>query len=228
MSTITTQQSDPLATILAERHSCRAFLTDPVAREQIEALLQLARRSPSWCNTQPWRLIVTTGAATDNLRAGLIDWAQTHPPAPDLDFPAKYEGAAQTRRRECAWQLYEAVGITPGDRDGSARQTARNFELFGAPHLAIITTQSTLGIYGAVDCGVYIAHFLLAAQSLGIAAIPQAAIASCAPYLRQRYALPDDQQIVCGISFGYEDDQHPANAFRTSRADPSDTVTWTT
>jgi nitroreductase len=113
-----------------------------------------------------------------------------------------------------------------GNREGSARQTAKNFELFGAPHLAIITTDRALGTYGAVDCGLYVAHFLLAAQSRGIATIPQAAIAACAPYIRERFALPEDRQVLCGISFGYEDHAHPANAFRTNRAPLDEMVTW--
>jgi nitroreductase len=93
-------------------------------------------------------------------------------------------------------------------------------------HLAIITTDRALGTYGAVDCGVYIAHFLLAAQTLGIATIPQAAIAACSPYIREHLALPEDRQVLCGISFGYEAHQHPANGFRTTRAPLEEMVTW--
>jgi nitroreductase len=218
--------ADALETILAERHSCRAFLPDPVPREQIVALLELARRAPSWCNTQPWRVIVTSDAGTEEVRRGLVSWARENPPTPDLDFPNRYEGVSLDRRRECAWQLYERVGVQRGDREGSARQTAKNFELFGAPHLAVITTERALGTYGAIDCGVYVAHFLLAAHSLGIATIAQAAIASCAPYLRQHFALGEHRQVVCGISFGYPDEEHPANGFRTTRAEVDEMVTW--
>ena len=64
------------------------------------------------------------------------------------------------------------------------------------------------------------------AQSLGIATIPQAAIASCAPYLRARFALAEDRQVLCGISFGYEDAHHSANGFRTSRAPLDEMITW--
>ena len=35
-----------------------------------------------------------------------------------------------------------------------------------------------------------------------------------------------ERRIVCAISFGYEDAEHPANAFRTSRAEPDEVVTW--
>lgn len=226
MSATSTNPSDALARILAGRHSCRGFQPDPVPREQIEAVLDLARQAPSWCNTQPWGVIVTSGTETEEVRQGLMSWSAANPPAPDIDFPDRYEGVAHARRRECAWQLYECVGVEWGDREGSARQTAKNFELFGAPHLAIITTDRALGTYGAIDCGLYVAHFLLAAQSRGIATIPQAAIAACAPYIRERFALPQDRQVLCGISFGYEDHEHPANGFRTTRAPLEEMITW--
>ena len=49
----------------------------------------------------------------------------------------------------------------------SAAQTQENFALFGAPHVAILTVDATLGVYGAVDTGLYIGSFLLAAHALG-------------------------------------------------------------
>ena len=45
----------------------------------------------------------------------------------------------------------------------------------------ITTTERDLSRYGAVDCSVYIGGFVLAAQSLRIAMIPQAALAAIAP-----------------------------------------------
>ncbi|MBM4569517.1 nitroreductase, partial [Rhodococcus hoagii] len=98
--------------------------------------------------------------------------------------------------------------------------------LFGAPHVAIVTTDAALGVYGAVDCGLYVNTFLLAAQSLGVASIPQAALAGSAPYLRSFLDLPEDRKVVCAISFGYADESHPANGFRTTRADIASVATW--
>lgn len=123
-------------------------------------------------------------------------------------------------------QLYASVGIAPGDRQASAQQTMKNFDLFGAPHVAIVTTDAALGVYGAVDCGLYVNTFLLAAQSLGVASIPQAALAGSAPYLRSFLDLPEDRKVVCAISFGYADESHPANGFRTTRADIASVATW--
>ena len=96
----------------------------------------------------------------------------------------------------------------------------------GAPHVAIITTDALLGTYGAVDCGAYVQNFMLAARSLGIASIAQAALAMRSKFLRHWFDIPSDRQIVCGISFGYEDGTHPANAFRTTRAPLEAVLQW--
>lgn len=77
-----------------------------------------------------------------------------------------------------------------------------------------------------LDCGGYVSMFLLAADALGLGAIPQAAIAAHSPWLRDYLDLPDDRSVVCGISFGYADRAHPANGFRTERAALDDAVQW--
>ncbi|MFE2997117.1 nitroreductase [Nocardia sp. NPDC059246] len=215
-----------LARLLEGRRSCRGFLPDPVSRETITRVLELARRSPSWCNTQPWHVLVTEGEGTEKFRAALSAHAASAELTPDFPFPAQYVGEYRERRRECGFQLYESVGIAKGDRQASAQQAAKNFELFGAPHAAIITTEADLGVYGAVDCGLYVQTFLLAAQGLGLGAIPQAALAAYAPFIRQHFGLPDNRLIICGVSFGWPDHDHPANGFRTRRAAVEETVTW--
>lgn len=218
--------TDALAALLAERYSCRGFLPQPVPRATIEKILQIAQRTASWCNSQPWQLVITSGAATEHFRDALTDYALKHEPTPDYPFPAEYRGVYLERRRECGFQLYAAVGVQRGDREAGARQTLQNFRLFGAPHAAIVTTDEALGIYGAIDCGAYVNNFMLAAKSLGVASIAQAALARHPQFTREFFGLPEDRRIVCGISFGLEDPQHPANQFRTSRATLDAVVDW--
>lgn len=221
-----TADSAVLVKLLEGRRSCRGYRPEPVDHATIEAILDVARRTPSWCNTQPWQVMITDGQGTEDFRAALSAHSRTAELAPDFAFPTRYEGEFDRRRKETAWQLYEAVGITYGDRVASAKQTAKNFELFGAPHVAVVTTEAALGVYGAVDCGLYVESFLLAAQANGVGAIPQAALAAYAPFIRDYFGLPATRRIVCGISFGYPDHEHPANNFRTNRRAVEDTVTW--
>ncbi|GGC52581.1 nitroreductase [Chelatococcus reniformis] len=219
-------ESETLEGLLNRRYSCRGFRPEPVGRPVIERMLTLAQRTASWCNAQPWKVIVTSGAETERFRTGLAAYAAANAPKPDIPAPREYRGVYQERRRECGFQLYESVGIARGDRAGSTVQAMENFRLFGAPHAAIITSDEALGPYGAVDCGAFVSTFCLAATSLGVATIAQAALASHSPFIREFFALPPDRLIVCGISFGYADDAHPANGFRTTRAKLPEVVTW--
>ena len=212
--------------LLRERYSCRAFLPQQVDTATITRMLEIAQRTPSWCNSQPWQLVITRGPGTDRFRAALLDYAAAHKAEPDFAFPREYRGVYLERRRECGFQLYESVGIARGDRAASARQTMENFRLFGAPHAMIITTDEALGVYGVLDCGAWVNNFMLAARSLGIASIAQAALGRHPQFLRSYFGLPADRLVVCGMSFGYEDGAHPVNRFRTSRAALDQVVSW--
>ena len=215
-----------LGTLLDERYSCRAYDPRNVPRETIEKILRVAQRTASWCNTQPWHLHIASGAAMEKLRAALLEAAMSGMPEPDFPFPGEYRGVYQARRRECGWSLYEAVGIAKGDRAASGLQNLENFRMFGAPHVAILTTEAVLGVYGAVDCGAYVSNFMLAAKDEGIATIAQAALAGYPKLLKEQLGIPADRFVVCGISFGYADETRGVNRFRTTRADPADVVTW--
>ncbi|MCW9043489.1 MAG: nitroreductase [Pseudopelagicola sp.] len=221
-----TQNHKALQTLLATRHSCRAFRADPVPRAVIETILSDAGRVPSWCNAQPWHVHLTSGAATDTFRAVMLKAFETQKPAPDFPFPEGYSGPRKDRRQTCGLQLYEAIGIGRGDKQGRIAQMRENYAFFGAPHVALITTATELGPYGALDCGGFITAFCLSAEAQGIATIPQAAIAFYADTVRAHFAIPDEERILAAISFGYEDTDHPANAFRTDRAALTDVTTF--
>lgn len=217
---------DHLNAVLDRRFSCRAFHDDPIDRATIEQIIQTAQKVPSWCNAQPWHLTVLSGGETDGLRAALGRAVEQDSAAPDIPFPAAYEGAYQQRRRTCGWQLYEAVGVEKGDRAGSAAQMMQNFSFFGAPHTVIVTSPKALGPYGALDCGAFVTAFCLAAEALDVQTIPQAAIASYSGAVRDFLHLENDRDVVCAISFGRGDKDHPANNFRTTRADLAEIVDY--
>ncbi|WP_456696592.1 nitroreductase [Aeromicrobium sp. P5_D10] len=215
--------------LLTTRRSCRGYLPDDVPRETIEQILVAAQHTASWCNTQPWQVHILSGEARNEFSKLAIDnvIAMLGQPAPsDFPFPSAYTGVYSERRKDVGWQLYEAVGVQRGDRDGTAVQMLRNFEFFGAPHVAIITTEADLGVYGAIDCGLYVNSFMLAAEALGLGTCAQAAIAQATPAVREYLDLPDARRVVCGISFGYPDPAHPSAQFMSRRAPVSDAVTF--
>lgn len=218
--------AETLRGLLQDRWSCRAFLPDPVPDALMREMFEIAQRTASWCNTQPWHVYITSGAATRQFSERLVERARGGGQSFDFPPPAQYVGVYQQRRREAGFALYDSVSIEKADLEGRARQMLRNFELFDAPHVAVITTDRNQGVYGAVDCGGYVANLLSAATALGVATIPQAAIAQFSDAVRDFFSIPEDRQVVCAVSFGYADLAHPVNGFRTSRADIDDAVTF--
>ncbi|MCC7319716.1 MAG: nitroreductase [Rubellimicrobium sp.] len=216
-----------LSALAGRRHSCRAFRPEPLARARIAEMLRIAQTAPSDCNSQSWITHVLSGEPLERLRTALTEAAVAGVPAqPDVPPVERYEGVLQDRRRSCGWALYGAVGVTRGDRAGSARQSLENFRLFGAPHLALITVPAVMAARGIFDAGIYTGFLLLAAEALGIAAVPLASITHHAQVIRRQAGIAPSQAIVCGVAFGTEDASHPANAFRTARADLSECVVW--
>jgi nitroreductase len=228
--------SQVLASLLAGRFSCRGYRSDAVPRDVIARMLDLAQLSASWCNSQPWQVIVTEAEGTERFREVLFSHAEADQMnnvtnqrfEPDFALPAAYRGIYKERQREVGWQLYGSVGVAYGDRVASSVQALKNFRLFDAPHALVVTSERDLGVYGAIDCGLYVQALLLAAESLGLGMIPQAALASYAPLIREHFAIPENRVIVLGCSFGYPDLNHPANNFRSRRAELDQIVQWVT
>jgi nitroreductase len=216
-----------LDALLNERYSVRAFLDKPVDRATIEHVLTTAQRTASWCNSQPWQVVIASGEAKERFRK-LIYAEASSGLGDDYDFtpPREYTGVYLDRRRESGFQLYNTLGIARGDKAAYAKQALENYNFFGAPHVAIIHTNEPLGIYGAIDCGAYVSNFMLAAQALGLGTIPQAALARHSGLIRRHFNLAEDRRVVCGISFGYADTAHKINSYRTARAGLAETVAF--
>lgn len=207
-----------LTSLLTARHSCRAFLPDPVPEETIRAVLSLAQRTPSWRNTQAWQVHLVSGGALDRFSRHLLDHVDTGEVRADLGLPA-YTPVHDQRVVEAERGLHDLLGIAPDDEPAREQQARENFRFYGAPHTAVLTTDRDLGAYGVFDCGGYATTWLLAAQEHGLGAIVQGVIAMYSDAVRSWLDLSDDRLVVAAISFGYADSDHPANHHRTTRAD---------
>ena len=170
-----------LEELLNERYSVRAFLPKDVDRATIEHVLTTAQRTASWCNSQPWQVIIASGEAKERFRQ-LIYKEASGGLGDDYDFtpPREYAGVYLERRRESGFQLYNTLGIVRGDKMAYAKQALENYNFFGAPHVAIIHTNEPLGIYGAIDCGAYVIEFH--ARSAGARARHHSAGSARAPF----------------------------------------------
>jgi hypothetical protein len=196
----------------------RGFFSDrPVPREVLLEALELAQWAPSNCNVQPWRVYIAMGPARDRLREALVS-AVNEGQAPSPEDPI--DNFADDYRKlqvDCAVSMYREMGIERGDHAGRLQALMRNFELFDAPHVAIICMEQQFGLGVALDVGMYVQSLMLALWARGVGTCAQASLRLYPEIIRSELHIPDNLRILCGLSFGYEDESVPANRTRQTR-----------
>ncbi len=204
------------------RKSIRAFTDQPVAKETIEQILEVAQRAPSGTNTQPWHVYICTGrvrqAITDDVLAlAAAGKASTYE---DYDYyPPVWNDLHRDRRRGVGWGLYGLLGIKKGDREASQRQGARNFKFFDAPVGLFVTTDAYLSRGNWADTGMYIQTLMLAARGFGLETCPQAAWIQFQEPVFRHLAIPEDQVLVTGMCLGHPDTEAIENTLVSDRED---------
>ena len=128
-----THESEILARLPTGRYSCRAYGPEPLPADTIERMFALAQLSASWCNVQPWQVVVTRPTANNVFPHAPRLPQGNSADQPDLPYPGGCYGRSQERRRECGWRLYASVGIAHSDRARFGQTSGENFRLFRAP-----------------------------------------------------------------------------------------------
>lgn len=209
--------------LVHKRRSVRGFHRDRLVDEDtIRDILELCQRAPSNCNVQPWRVWVLSGDARDRLSNAMCsrldagDWG--NPEDPIDNFLDDY----RRLQVECAVEMYTAMGVGRKDMEGRVRAQRRNFEFFDAPHVAIVAMEEHYDIGVSMDIGTWLQTFMLALVDRGLSSCPQAALRLYPDVVREELGIPSTMRILCGVSFGYEDEEVPANRARQKR-EPLDT-----
>ena len=203
--------------IIPERRSTRAFRPEPIARARLVELFAAAQRAPSWCNVQPWRVAITEPPKTRALADAMVAAAKSGFPSAEVPFPLDYPPPYREHRVACGVALYRAMGIARDDKAGRYDAWLRNYEFFGAPHVAIVACDRRLGPYAYVDVGVWLGYLLAEAAAMQIATCPMASVAAYPDALRAQLPIADTDVILFGLALGHADDAAPANRCRTTR-----------
>jgi len=209
--------------VIRERRSIRAFLPTPVPKETILEILDVAARAPSGTNTQPWQVIVLTGAKKEALSKELVEIALD--PTRDAEhaqeyayYPDKWVAPYIDRRRKVGYDLYGLLGIAKGERELMNRQFARNYTFFGAPVGVFFTIDRVMGQGSWLDYGMFLQNVMVAARARGLDTCPQAAFCKYHRIIARHLDIPPERMIVCGMALGYEDTSMIENTLRTERA----------
>lgn len=203
------------------RRSVRAFLPREVPAQTVHAVLNVAARSPSASNTQPWKVFACAGTVRNALSEELL---RLHAAGgcghreEYLYYPGEWAEPYLGRRRQVGKSLYGLLRIPKGDSEGMVKQYAQNYAFFGAPvGLFFTLNRQVEGQAAWLDLGMFLHGVMLSAVGHGLATCAQQAFARYHQVIRQHLGIPDSEIVVCGMSLGHEDKEAPINSLRTAR-----------
>jgi len=224
---INTHEQRIIDAAITSRRSLRAFLPDPVARDDIEAILEVAARAPSGTNTQPWKVYVVTGARKARLSEAILavylDAEKVREHNEEYRYyPVTWVAPYLERRRKVGWDLYALLQLTRENKAGMQAQHARNFKFFDAPVGLIFTIDRVMEQGSWLDYGMFLQNIMIASRARGLDTCPQAAFTQFHRIISSELALPANEMLVCGMSLGYADHARVENTLVTERAAVSD------
>ncbi|WP_373087609.1 nitroreductase [Zhongshania sp.] len=211
---------------ISARRSIRGFKPDPVAPELLEKIFTTASLAPSNCNTQPWHIVVVSGQARIDLQTAIFA-EMSAGKAPSPAFPPGDQGLTgdyKERQYQCAFGYYGTMGIERHEKDKRFALMMKNWEFFGAPHVAFISMPTSMGPVNAMDVGIYLQTLMLVLVEHGLASCPQGALAFYPDEVKKIANIPEGNGIICGLSFGYEEVGAQINKVIMDRAPLADTV----
>jgi nitroreductase len=217
-----------LAAAIKGRRSIRKFKAQDVPKSVMTEILDQARWSPSWGNTQPWFLYVLTGKTLAAFKE--MNLRQTLAGAPivsDVPMLEKWPDAMKARYGQLGKVVLSVQDIKRDDQAGRDKYYASMVSVFDAPCLVLACiSRDNLVEYQMLDIGLITQSICLAAYDKGLGTCLLAAAARFPAEIRKIAAIPDDKKIVVGIALGYPDPSCPLNNFERERAGLDEFVSW--
>jgi len=202
------------------RRSIRAYKKEPVPNEVFKKIIETARWSPSYKNTQPWEVMIVSGSKKEALSQLLIELLEKEEAiCPDIPEPSSWPEIQQQRINRLYQMRYETMGIDLSDPQVIKKSKIANFKFYGAPHVIYLYQDNSLPLWSLFDLGLFAQNLMLAAHAMGVATVPQAFVTDYAKHVKEFLGIPKTKRLVLGLSAGYPDLESPANSFRPDRAD---------
>ena len=206
--------------MVQERRSVRGYRDDPVPREVIEEIIEIAGGAPSSMNTQPWHFHVLTGEPLDLIREGNTErMVSGAAPQREISLNHGYEGVHRDSQIEIAVQLFESMGICWEDKERRRDWAMRGFRQFDAPVSVVVTCDRTLehDTVGHFDCGAVTYGLVLAASTKGLGCVINGQGIMQSDVVREHANIPEDQVIMTCVAMGYPDEDFIANDVKSTR-----------
>lgn len=212
---------------IKERMSIRRFKPDPVPKETLMEVLEAARWSPSYKNSQPWEVVLVSGKKKEELTSMLLELLEKdEKPAPDLPEPTFWPEAEARRIEALMVKRAKAFGRDLLDPAALREAKKANFSFYGAPWGIFLFQDKSLSLWSLFDIGLFAQSLMIAAKAKGLGTVPQAFLTDYAAHVKRFLGISESKRLVIGISIGYPDLDSPENSIRSDRSPLSEFVRW--
>lgn len=204
--------------VVNERHSVRDFSSKEIPNELLTKIVKIAQRTPSWTNSQPWKVYIAKGKTLDQIKKSHLKKSQA-------EFPSNTEVEQVSRTswgklpsnntQDWSNHLSQFLG-SDMEKMGKSQ-----IELFNAPALVYLVAEKEVSPWMIYDIGAFSQTLMLAAKDNGIDSIPAFEIVRFPEDIHQALNIPDNEVVVAGIALGYPTNAN-INGFYTKRANTED------
>jgi nitroreductase len=207
------------------RMSIRKFRPDPVPMEILREVIDTAKWSPSYKNSQPWAVVIVSGDKKEALTKHLVElFERGEEPSLDLPQPRSWPPAVEARINALIKKRSQLTGQDMNAPEVRKKSKIANFQFYGAPHGFFLFQDSSLTVWSLFDMGLFAQSLMLAAHAHGLGTVPQAFLTDYAKQVKKFLDIPESKRLVLGMSIGYPDLESPVNSFRTDRVSTDEIV----
>ena len=216
-----------LVDAINSRRSIRGYKPDPVEKELIMEILEIATRAPSSMNSQPWEITVVTGETLDRIKEGNIQQLTAgQGPNPEIKMEA-FQGVYRDRQVGLAKQLFGLMDISREDKAKRMQWTMQGFKFFDAPAAVFFGMSNSLDpAHSYTDLGAFIQTFCLAATERGLGTCIMGQGVMFPEVVREHTKIPETCRLFLSTPLGYPDPDYPANKLHTPRVPIEDNTTF--
>jgi nitroreductase len=213
---------------IRRRKSVRGYKPDPVPKNVIRKILEIATRAPSAMNTQPWQITVLAGKVLENIRDENEKALHEGRRSGQEIIRVPFEGIYRTRQVDLAVQIFQLIDIGREDKEKRERWMVRGFRYFDAPAAVILSLERALttSILSLCDIGGLCQTICLTALEFGLGTCIEDQGILFPQVLRKLAGIPESSVPVMCIAMGYPDWDFPANGLSTPREQLENNTRW--
>ncbi|MCW3779093.1 nitroreductase [Levilactobacillus namurensis] len=205
------------------RRSIRNFREKPLDKGTLTQIIQnAANATPSWANSQPWRVFIATGETLEQIRFNHHKKAQRRIPGhADLNARHRDQWSPRPQQNINHWITdFSTYAMVEKLSDQDNAQTT----LYNAPAVVYLTLDQVAPVWSVYDIGAFSQAIMTTAAEMGIDSMPAYEIIKYPDDIRRFMPIPDSQMIVMGIGLGYRAD-NKINEFTSDRNDSESFLT---